>query len=43
MDRLAFNRQFRKGMKGLLEGLKYHVETGEEVGDRVPTLAVSQA
>ena len=40
MDRLAFNRQFRKGMKGLLEGLKYHVETGEEVGDRVPTLAV---
>ena len=43
MDRLAFNRQFRKGMKGLLEGLRYHVETGEEVGDRVPTLPVSQA
>ncbi len=40
MDRLAFNRQFRKGMKGLLEGLRYYVETGEEVGDRVPTLAV---
>ena len=41
MDRLVFNRQFRKGMKGLLEGLKYHVETGEEVGARVPTLAVA--
>ena len=31
MDRLAFNRQFRKGIKGLLEGLRYQVETGEEV------------
>ena len=37
MDRLAFNRQFRKGMTGLLTGLKYYVETGEEVIDRVPT------
>ncbi len=36
MDRLAFNRQFRKGMTGLLTGLKYYVETGEEVIDRVP-------
>ena len=43
IDRLAFNRQFRKGMKGLLEGLKYHVETGEEVTDRVPTVAAAQA
>ena len=29
MDRLSFNRQFRKGVTGLLTGLKYYVETGE--------------
>ena len=39
MDRLAFNRQFRKGMTGLLTGLKYYVETGEEVANKVPSLA----
>ena len=37
IDRLFFERQFRKGMTGLLSGLKYHVETGEEVIDHVPT------
>ena len=42
MDRLAFSRQFRQGIQGLLEGLKYHVETGEEVADRVPTIATAQ-
>ena len=39
MDRLAFNRQFRKGMTGLLTGLKFYVETGEEVANKVPSLA----
>ena len=37
LDRLFAGRQFRKGMIDLLAGLKYHVETGELVGDKVPT------
>ena len=36
MDRLFAGRQLRQGMDGLLAGLKYHVETGELVGDEVP-------
>ena len=38
VDRLILGRQMRKGMENLLAGLKYHVETGEMVGDKVPTL-----
>ena len=37
MDRLCARAQLRKGMADLLAGLKYHVETGELVGDKVPT------
>ena len=37
MDLLVARRQLRRGMEELLAGLKYHVETGELVGDRVPT------
>ena len=37
LDRLILGRQLRKGMANLLAGLKYHVETGEVVGDKVPT------
>ncbi len=36
LDRLILGRQLRKGMENLLAGLKYHVETGELVGDKVP-------
>lgn len=36
LDQLWARRQFKKGMAELLAGLKYHVETGELVGDRVP-------
>ena len=38
-DALMFRRQFKKGMDGLLAGLKYHVETGKEVGTDVPKVA----
>jgi hypothetical protein len=37
LDRLVAGRQLRKGMDNLLAGLKYHVETGELVGDTVST------
>ena len=37
LDRLVAGRQLRKGMDNLLVGLKYHVETGELVGDTVST------
>ena len=37
MDRLFARAQLRKGMAGMLAGLKYHVESGELVGDKVPT------
>ena len=43
MERLMFAPQFRKGMKGLLAGLKYHVETGNEVTDHVPSAVASPA
>ena len=36
IDKLVAGRQLRKGMENLLAGLKYHVETGELVGDSVP-------
>ena len=36
VERLILGRQLRKGMANLLAGLKYHVETGELVGDTVP-------
>jgi len=38
MDKLMVRRQFEQGMEGLLAGLKYHVETGNEVGDKVPAV-----
>jgi len=38
MDALMMRRQMRKGMEGLLAGLKYHVETGNEVGNKVPAV-----
>lgn len=37
LDRLVAGRKLRKGMDNLLAGLKYHVETGELVGDTVST------
>ncbi len=36
VDKVIGRRQYRKGMEQLAAGLKYHVETGNEVGDRVP-------
>ena len=41
IDLLVARRQLKKGMDGLLAGLKYYIETGNEVGDRVPDLSVS--
>ena len=35
-DRLFARRAYRKGFQAMLEGLKYYVETGNEVGDEVP-------
>lgn len=39
LDRLMFGPQFRKGMAGLLAGLKHYVETGEQVTNKVPSMA----
>ena len=36
MDALWARRKIQKGFNDLLAGLKYHVETGETVTDRVP-------
>ena len=36
MDRLFMRRRVKKGMEGLLAGLKYHLETGQPVGDKLP-------
>ena len=41
IDLLVARRQLKKGMSELLAGLKYYVETGNEVGDRVPDLSLS--
>ncbi len=38
MDQLFLRRKVKKGMEGLLAGLKYHLETGEPVGDKLPVL-----
>jgi len=41
MNQIVVRRKFRKGMEDLLTGLKYHIETGEVVGDRVPDMAAA--
>jgi len=41
MNWIVVQRKFKKGMEDLLAGLKYHIETGELVGDRVPDMAAS--
>ncbi len=41
MNQIVVRRKFKKGMEDLLTGLKYHVETGEVVGDRVPDTAAA--
>jgi uncharacterized protein YndB with AHSA1/START domain len=38
-DALLVRRKYRRGFDNLLAGLKYHIETGEVVGDRVPSVA----
>ena len=35
-DRLFIRRKLVEGMRGLVAGLKYHVETGELVGTKLP-------
>ncbi len=41
MNQLVVRRKFQKGMEDLLIGLKYHIETGELVGERVPDMAAA--
>ena len=41
MNQIMVRRKFKKGMEDLLTGLKYHIETGEVVGDRVPDMAAA--
>lgn len=41
MDLLMARRQLRNGMRDMLAGLKYHVETGELVGEAVPAAQAS--
>ncbi len=41
LNQLVVRRKFRKGMEDLLSGLKYHIETGELVGERVPDMAAA--
>ena len=41
MNQIVVQRQFKKGMEDLLAGLKYHIETGELVGERVPDMAAA--
>ena len=41
MNQIVVRRKFKKGMEDLLTGLKYHIETGELVGDRVPEMAAA--
>ena len=40
LNRLFLQRKLKQAMEGLLSGLKYHVETGEAVGNRLPKGAV---
>ena len=37
MDMLFVGRQVRRGMADLVAGLKYHIETGQLVGDSLPS------
>ncbi len=41
MNQIVVRQKFQKGMEDLLTGLKYHIETGELVGDRVPDMAAA--
>ena len=41
LNKLVVRRMFRKGMEDLLTDLKYHIETGELVGERVPDMAAA--
>lgn len=40
INRLFLHRKLQQAMEGLLAGLKYHVETGEVVANRLPKGAV---
>ena len=42
LDTLLVKRKLKKGMEELLAGLKYHVETGELIGDRVPAVTAAR-
>ncbi len=39
LNQIVVGPKFKKGMEDLLAGLKYHIETGEVVGDQVPDMA----
>ena len=41
LNPIVIGRKFKKGVEDLLAGLKYHIETGELVGDRVPDMAAA--
>ena len=41
MDRIMVRQLFNGGMKDLLSGLKYYVETGEVVGEQIPEMAAA--
>jgi uncharacterized protein YndB with AHSA1/START domain len=41
MDRIMVRQLFNGGMEDLLSGLKYYVETGEVVGERIPGMAAA--
>ena len=43
MDRIMVRQLFNGGMEDLLSGLKYYVETGEIVGERIPGMAAAVA
>ena len=41
LNQIVVGRKFKEGMEDLLAGLKYHIETGEPVGDQVPVMAAA--
>ena len=41
MDRIMVRQLFNGGMEDLLSGLKYYVETGRIIGERVPGMAAA--
>ncbi len=43
LDKLVLRRQFRKVLTQGLAGLKYHVETGEVIGSKLPKGALEAA